>query len=56
MRAVPIAAGRHHIVLTFTMLGLRKALAVSLVGLVALLILGRRDRAHVRPVGGDTPA
>jgi hypothetical protein len=48
MRAVPLAAGRHQVVLSFSSPGLWAGLiisTVSLAGLIALLLLGRR-RLH----------
>lgn len=56
MRAVPITAGRHHVVLTFAPPGLRTGLVLSLAGLVVLvglLLMGRRPPVRV-PL--DNPA
>jgi hypothetical protein len=39
MRAIPVAAGRHHVVLTFAPPGLRAGLVLSLAGLIGVIVL-----------------
>jgi hypothetical protein len=53
MRAVPVPAGRHHIVLDFAVPGLRRGILISMAGLVillALLLVGRKSSIETKSI------